>query len=336
MTALTFSPGAAVFMVLLASSLWGTWAIALKHLHTFPLDAFVLTLFLWSFLFVWAVALIGTNAGVLSELPRTAQEHRAVIISTLIGGVIYQWGMRIWLLVIHMRGLIFTTSITASISLIIGTLFSALAGGLPRGASAPLLALGTVVLLLAIMTVTAATALREAALAAAGPRPGSTPGTRLPLWLAILLCVANGLFTAAYPAALALGLQSQLRPNGLTVPAYMAVLASGAAAGAALTSGLWLTRQRRWSCVLHAPRRYIVYGMLAGFAHYGGNIINAFAVPVLSPTIAWPMGTTSSLWGVAWGYVYREYSGVPRRVYWMQAAGIALFIAGVVVLTVAR
>jgi hypothetical protein len=336
MTSLTLSPGAAVCMVLVASSLWGTWAIALKHLHTFPLDAFVLTLFLWSVFFVWVMALIGTGGGVLSELSRMAQEHRSVIISTLVGGVIYQWGMRIWLLVIHMRGLIFTTSITASISLIIGTLASALAGGLPRVASAPLLALGTLVLLLAIMTVTAATALREAALDAANPRPGSTPGTRLPLWLGVLLCAANGLFTSAYPTALALGLRSPLRPDGLSVLAYMALLASGAAAGAALSSGLWLTRQRQWSCWLQAPRRYVVYGMLAGFAHFGGNIINAFAVPVLSPTIAWPMGTTSSLWGVAWGYVYREFRGAPRRVYGVQGAGIALFIAGIVVLTVAR
>ena len=274
----------------------------------------------------------------MAELRAAAQHHPQLIVSTIVGGIVYQWGMRIWLYVIATRGLIFTTSITSSVTLIVGTTGSAVAGGLASGASVPLLVTGTLVLLLAILAITAATAMRESATRRLEREPErrGTGNTRLPLWISLLLCVLTGLCTSAYPTAIALGLRSHLRPEGLSVLTFMAVLATGAAIGAAASSGLWLTVRHQWGCALHAPKRYYAYGILAGFAHYGGNIINAFAVPVISPTIAWPIGTTSSLWGVAWGYVYREYRGAPRQVFGFQIAGVNLFVAGVALLTVAR
>ncbi len=340
MSGATLPPGAAVFLILFASSLWGTWPIALKHLHGFPLDGFILTLFLSSWIFVWIVALIDTQGGVVAELEGVAHTHWSLLASTLAGGVMYQVGMRVWLFVIHTRGLIFTTSINSSVSLILGTLSSSIAGGLPQGASVPLLAVGIAVLLLAIFTVTTATALRESAFGRLDRAPAhqehAGPGKRPTVGVALGLCVISGLCTSAYPTAVALGLRSPLRPDGLSVLAFMAVLSTGAMLGALAGSGSLLTVRRQWGCLRRARRRSFGYGILAGLAHYGGNIINAFAVPVISPAIAWPMGTTSSLWGLAWGYVYREYKGAPRQIYLLQISGSIMFVLGIVILAIAH
>lgn len=123
-----------------------------------------------------------------------------------------------------------------------------------------------------------------------------------------------------------------MRPEGLPVLPYMLVLATGAWVGALLNAALVLRRGGGWQRWRWAALRYRTLGLGAAVAHYGGNIINAAAVPVLSTAIAWPMGQIYTLWGYLWGIAYGEFRGASRVAYGALFAGLGLFIVGVLVL----
>ncbi len=114
----------------------------------------------------------------------------------------------------------------------------------------------------------------------------------------------------------------------------MALLASGAFAGALLTSGLLLTARRQWRIVFCAPLSIHKFGILSGFAHYGGNIIHTTATVFLSAVISWPLGVTMGLWTQFWGLVYGEFKGSPRRAYVALFSGIGLYLIGAYLITV--
>ena len=52
------SSGEAIVLALTAAFMWGTWFISLKYLGDYPLDAYFVTLFTTSFLFVWTVGIL--------------------------------------------------------------------------------------------------------------------------------------------------------------------------------------------------------------------------------------------------------------------------------------
>ena len=45
----------------------------------------------------------------------------------------------------------------------------------------------------------------------------------------------------------------------------------------------------------------------AGICHYGGNLMQIYALPLLSAPVSNLLLKTSSLWTYLWGVVYGEY-----------------------------
>jgi hypothetical protein len=148
------------------------------------------------------------------------------------------------------------------------------------------------------------------------------------MWKAVAVLVASAALIPAYSLAISFGLRSVSHPQGLAVLPFMALLASGAFIGALLSSGGVLTQRRQWGRIFHARPRYLLYGLLAALAHYGGNIIHTFATARLSSVISWPLGFTSGLWTQMWGLVYGEFRGAPKKAYLWLAAGVILYALG--------
>ena len=317
------STSLAIFFSLFAAFVWGTWFIILKHLDDYPVDAFYMTLFGFSLVLVWGFAFAIDGPALLDNIRQMASAEPLRFWVVLGCGVLYVIGLRLTLTAMQMIGLTLTQPIYASANMLAGTLIAALVGGVPEGLSIPRLSLGVVLLLAAV----AATMLagRQRSASSSGE---AVPGAKANLWKALGVLLASAALIPAYTLGLSYGLRSVSHPEGLAVLPFMALLASGAFIGALLSSGLVLTRQGQWGRLFHAHPRYLLYGLLAALAHYGGNIIHTFATARLSSVISWPLGFTSGLWTQMWGLVYGEFRGAPKVGYLWLAAGVLLYGLG--------
>jgi hypothetical protein len=328
---MNFSPqldtGTAIFMSLLAASLWGSWFISLKYLGDYPIDGFYVTLFTTSLLLVWSLAIILDGEALFENLRAVWVVDSSRIWLTLVCGVLYVIGMRLSLFVMGRIGLSLTQPIQQSINILAGTAVAAFVGGVPEGLSLAKLALACTLLVGAVLVTMLAGNLRAKAQQA--PNFKSTLiFTPHDLWKALGLLVFSSAFIPAYTFAISYGLQSVTQPNGLAVLPFMAVLVSGAFTGSLLTSGLALSRSKQWQLVFQAPLRIHKFGIISGFFHYGGNIIHTYSTAFLSSAVSWPLSITAGLWTTLWGFVYGEFKDSPPSVYIALFAGIALYLLG--------
>ncbi len=320
------SSGVAVFMALLAASMWGTWFISLKHIGDYPLDGFFITLFATSVVFVWVVALLIDGGAVAANIATVWAQDQSRILVVLGGGSIYVMGMRFSLSVQRTLGLSLAQPIQSAIGTISSLAITMVVGGVPAGVSVLRLVGATFVLILAVLLAMYAGRLRSKSQATQAKNGAYVPMSAL--WRSLGLIFLGSLLTPAYPFALSYGLKSTTQPNGLAVLPFMALLATGAFLGSILTSGVALTRHGEWHRVFTAPWRTHKFGVWSGLFHYGGNIIHTFSTAFLSASIAFPLGITAGLWTQMWGLVYGEFKGSPRRAYVALAGGILLYVIG--------
>ncbi len=315
--------------------LWGSWAVVLKKLDGYPLDAFFLGLYIFSFVFVWILAWMALGEELFDEMAQVWRARPAVIIIALAAGGTFVIGVRITLTVFTAVGLSVTAPIQTFMSLILGTSLAALVGGRPA-ALAPLdLMVACLLLFAAAMATVWARILRDRSLfeAAASQLRDAAEETsrRLIAKNMALVGLASAIITA-YPLGLSYSLRAPGREYGLTPLSYIIVLVTGSLIGAVLTSGAILTLRRQWSLFLRAGWAKHRYSLIAAGAHYGGNIINAFATGALTAAVSWPIGTTSQLWTYVWGLATGEFKGAPRKSYLLIATGALLYLAGILYL----
>lgn len=325
----------AILGSLLNAFLWGSWAVVLKKLGNYPLDAFILGLYIVSFAFVWIIALMVMGEGLFKEIAQVWREKPAVIVVALVAGGTFVIGVRITMTVLTAVGLSVTAPIQTFMSLILGTSLAALVGGTPATLAPPDLMIACLLLFAAAMTTVWARIYRDRSLfetAASELRDAAGVTSRRLLAKNILLVAPASAIITAYPIGLAYSLRTPANEYGLTPLTCMAAFATGSLIGALLTSGAVLTARRQWSLLLRAGWSMHRYSFIAAISHYGGNIINAFATGALTAAVSWPISTTSHLWTYLWGLATGEFKGAPRRSFLLLSVGGALYLAGVLYL----
>jgi len=322
----------AVLMGLLAAGMWGTWFISLKYLGNYPLEAFYLTLFATSMLLVWGLGLILDGNGLILNLKEVWQADKSRIIVTFICGVLYVAGILLSLWVFKVIGLSVSQPLQASINLIIGTLLSALIGGVPAGMTIGRIVSSGVFLLIAIILTMKAGSLRNQAQAEKQIDTGLSRDPKA-IRQAVLLLIVGSAFVPAYSTGLSYGLKSITQPDGLAVMPFMAVLCTGAFLSALAICSISLTRNKQWSSFKQVDFKIHKFGILSGFAHYGGNIIHTFATRNLSAVVAWPLGITNGLWTQMWGLAFGEFKGSPTKTYFYLAGGILCYLIGAFIIS---
>ena len=315
--------------------LWGSWAVVLKKLGGYPLDAFFLGLYIISFIFVWIIALGALGDALIDEMAQVWRDKPAVIIAALAAGAAYIIGMRILLTVYTAVGLSVTAPISTFMNLVLGTGLAALVGGTPLSLSPLDLLIVCLLFFVAAMAVVWARISRDRSLFEAAPtelrHAAGATSRRLLARNIVLVGLASAIITA-YPLGLAFCLRTPSHSFGLTPMPFMAILVTGSLLGATLLSGSILTVRRQWSVFTRAKWSAQRYALIAAGGHYGGNIINAYATVALTAAVSWPIGTTSQLWTYLWGLATGEFKGAPRRSYFLLAAGGALYLAGILYL----
>jgi hypothetical protein len=323
----TISSYIAIGMGLLAAAMWGSWFITLKYLGDYPLEAFYVTLFTTSFVLVWAVGFIFDGSALLQNIASTWRSDPSRIIVTFVCGVLYVAGMQFTLRVLKLLGLAISQPIQSSINVIGGTTISALIGGIPEGLTLIRIVISVVFLLTAVFLSMVAGRIRNKAQKDGNIDTGLSKDPK-EIAKAIIMLIVASLLIPAYSTGLSYGLKSITQPAGMAVLPYMAVLVSGATLGAFMICGTTLSVRKQWDVFRKKGFKVHRLGIIAGFAHYGGNIIHTFATRNLSSVVSWPLGITGGLWTQMWGLIYGEFEGSPKSAYFLLGGGMICYIIG--------
>ena len=316
----------AILVALSAAVMWGTWFISLKHLKTYPIEAFYMVMFTFSLVFVWGVCLSLEGGAIFENIRLVGAEHPMKIIVTLVGGVLYAAGMGLSLKIMEKVGLALSQPLLQSITLVAGVVVTLFVGGRPETLTNTKIILTVVFLLAAAILVYMADQKRGAAQTDDSKKPA-------PLKTVVGLTVVSAVLTVSYDAAMSYGLETITQPVGLKVLPFMCLLCTGAFFGVLLTCGTMLTRRRQWHVIWQTPFKIHKWSLFSGLCHYGGNIIHSFATKGLSTAVAYPLGLTCGLWTQLWGLWYGEFKGAPISAYVYQFASFACYVAGAYCIT---
>jgi hypothetical protein len=314
-------------LCLFAASLWGSWAASLKHIGTYRLDGFVLTLYASSFAFVWLVALAMERQTLIVDLRDAVDRDPLRVLGIIGGGGAFAIGMSLTLTVMRSLGLSIAQPIQSAVSIILGTVWTVTIGGVPDGVPVSRIVVAIAVLVGAVMFTMLAAWFRSRAWSSLPESSISHSMSDIVRFLPLVL--AASVLASAYPWALALGLRSPTQPHGLDVLPYMALLVTGAFAGVLLLCGARLLHDGQLLDVMNAPFRIKRWGMGSGIFHFGGNIIHSVGAASLTASIAFPLGLSASFWTQMWGLIHGEFKGASRVAQVSLAIGMAMYCLGV-------
>lgn len=334
---MVISQSAALFMILITTFMWGSWFHFIRRIGNYPVSAFMLWLYTFSAVIVWgAIAILKKwmLPGNLVEMVTATPETRSMAALILVCGALFAIGMQIQMIVVKHVGLILSTSVCATCGILIGTFLSIALAGLPEGVSVWMIILAAFVLLAATLICQMAGRMKDRDTNAKDQEGyEAEQKTNLKYFLYLILCIV--FLEPAYTVGMAKGLQTDLNPNGFPALLCIGLLSIGSFLGTLIVSGIHLTKTKQWKeCLL--PKQKSVYPMTfaSAFCHYGGNVLQTIASPVLSVAIAWPMGNFFYIWTYVWGLAGKEFKGAKRKTYLTLFAGMAMYVLGVILLAI--
>lgn len=329
----------AIGMIILVSLMWGFWHRFIRKIGDWPLAAFMIHLYSAGL----ATVLLGILATHRSLVPEgigkaIAGAPKSVCLLVMLCGAGFAVGMMLNLYVVSKMGLIYSTSVVSSFSIILGTILSSALGGLPADTSFPRIAAGAAILLAATLTCQWAGRERDRrhsiAPAGAGDSPLPAASSRKHL---VILAVYLLVFSQSYTIGMSVGLRTDLNPDGLPGILAVGILAVGAFAATLLICVPMLLAQGRLAALFRPERKiFLLYAAVGGFCCLGGDFLHSLASPVVSVAVAWPLCSLSGLWQYLWGIFGGEFRHAGQKAWGLLVLGMCLFVAGVVWLTFAR
>lgn len=316
----------AVFLVVLVSFMWGFWHQFVKKLGSWPLPAFMVWMFSCGTVVVWAVILLFRHIWIPEGIPQALRMASDKALIASVCGAGFSVGMMINLYVVSKMGLIFSTSVTSTVSILLGTFLSALLGGLPEDTSWGKLFIGALILLSASWLCQAAFREKNRNKGVSEQETAKTSMKYLLILFVYLL-----VFSPSYTVGMSLSVRTDLRMDGLPGPLAVGMLALGATVAIVLicTGMLACTGQLR---ALWRPekKRCLVYALVGGICCLGGDLIHNIASPVLSVAIAFPLANLSGVWQYFWGIIGGEFHNSGRKAKLLLACGIGCYVLGVI------
>lgn len=322
---------AAVMLTLLSAMMWGSWMQVVKRRRGYPIEGIVFWLFLFSFLLIWGITWL-LSPWILPEgIFSASRKYTAVIAEILLGGAMMSCGVLFGLLVMGKLGLLLVTTLSGTLTSILGIVTSIAKEGLPENPGAlPLILTAAAGLLLASFFCAYSSSLcardrwmaegKEARINKA--KSQITP--RMLLFILLYAVLSNG-----WSVGTATGIAAGMPP--VLLCAYMA---AGSALGILFVCGIFFTYKKMWKKVLciGASKRPLFLGMISALGYYGGNLISIYAMPVLSATLSFLLGRTYSVWTYFWSFYYQEYRGAGKKTMLVLYIGLLLYACALGVL----
>lgn len=318
----------ALMTMFLVSFLWGSWMQVVKHTGKYPMYAFMSWLYVFSIIIVWGtIAVLHETTiprGVWNEI--SGDVPRAVIV--FICGGLYAIGMQLQLSVIGRVGLVLSSSITSTCMILSGIVSSAILGGVSENTSMGMVAAAAVILICATVICQYAGVLRDRDKGASRKESGVRAKD-----IITLICT-SGILVPCYSVATSIGLATELRPNGFSSLTCMGLMSIGALLGTSIYTYIHLKKDgtQFFKPEVGLPK-ILLMALIAAFCHFGGNILQSFAAPVVSVVIASGIGYSNGMWSYLWGLLYGEFKGASKRTAMVLILGMCCYITGVVLMT---
>lgn len=315
-----------IIMVLLSAFMWGSWGQFIKRVSGWNIRMFMFMLYLFSIILTWVILLIFCGIDGYIELLNLIYIHPQFLLYPILGGIIYTLGMWFNIVAVDIAGLSITYIIFTSISMLLGTSLSIIAGGLPEGTSIFSVLIGAILILISVFFCGYSSNSKE-------KNSVSNNKNGVSIKTILLYGVISGFFVSSFPFFMTLSIKTSINPNGLNSYQYMALLSCGSMITAILVCLIPLIKSKELIKAFNVPKSYFVFAALSAIMHYGGNILNAVYAPLVGLALSWPLGQTMALWAVLWGVIYKEYNNAPMKSILSIILAIIFIILGTLYIT---
>ncbi len=294
--------GVALLMMITSAICWGSWANTYKGVKNYRFELFywdyALGIFLISLILGLTMGSAGHDASSLAANIRSADAGN--IVSTLIGGVIFNLANLLLVAAIDMAGLAIAFPVAIGIALVVGVISSYVLQ--PKG-NAALLAAGVVCALIAVIL--------------DGKAYGSLASTgRSVSKKSIVVCVVSGVLMGLWAPFV-----TRSMTHGNTLGPY--AVAIFLTFGALLSCVVWniyfmkhplVGEPVSFSGFFRGPASGHALGLFGGFIWGTGMVFNLVAAHFTGVAISYAIGQSAPMVAALWGvFAWKEFAGAPGK-----------------------
>jgi glucose uptake protein len=292
----------ALFMMITSAICWGSWANTYKGVKNYRFELFywdyAVGIFLVSLILALTMGSTGSDASSFLNNVRSADTNN--IVSTMVGGAIFNLANLLLVAAIDMAGLAIAFPVSIGIALVVGVISSYALQ--PKG-NAALLAAGVVCALIAVVLDGKA----YGSLAIAGRSVSKK---------SIIVCVVSGVLMGLWAPFVA-----RAMTNGNTLGPYS--IAVFLTLGALLSCLIWniyfmkkplVGEPVSFAGYFSGPMSGHALGLLGGFIWGTGMVFNLVAASFTGVAISYAIGQSAPMVAALWGvFAWKEFAGAPGK-----------------------
>jgi glucose uptake protein len=291
----------ALMMMITSAICWGSWANTYKGVKNYRFELFywdyAIGIFVISLVLALTMGSTGNDSS--SFLNNVHSADVTNIVSTLIGGAIFNLANLLLVAAIDMAGLAVALPVSIGIALVVGTLLNYILQ--PKG-NLLFLAGGVACALIAVVL--------------DGKAFGSLPGTRMASRKSIIICIVSGVLMGLWSPFTTYG---TTRGNALTPYSSVVFLTLGALLSCFIWNLYFMKKPLAGEPVNFsgffsaAPSGHLL-GLLGGIIWGTGTMFNVVAGKSTSFAISYAIGQSAPMVGALWGiFVWKEFAGAGSR-----------------------
>jgi len=296
------SLGFALFMMITSAICWGSWANTYKGVKNYRFELFywdyAVGIFLISLILAFTMGSTGNDSN--SFLNNVHSADTTNIVSTMVGGAIFNLANLLLVAAIDMAGLAVAFPVSIGIALVVGTVLSY--GLQPKG-NVMYLGLGVVCALIAVILDGKA----YGSLAIAG-RSASKKS--------IVICIVSGVLMGLWNPFVAYG---ATRGNVLSPYSSVVFLTFGALLSCFIWNLYFMKKPLvgepvSFSGFFSGPASGHVLGLLGGGIWGVGTVFNVVAGKATAFAISYAIGQSAPMVAALWGVLaWKEFAGAPSK-----------------------
>jgi glucose uptake protein len=313
----------ALFMMITSAICWGSWANTFKGVKNYRFELFywdyAVGIFLISLILAFTMGSTGNDSN--SFLNNVHSADTTNIVSTMVGGAIFNLANLLLVAAIDMAGLAIAFPVSIGIALVVGTVLSY--GLQPKG-NVMFLGLGVVCALIAVILDGKA----YGSLAIAGRSVSKK---------SIVVCVVSGILMGLWNPFVAYG---ATRGNALSPYSSVVFLTFGALLSCFIWNLYFMKKPLvgepvSFSGFFSGPASGHVLGLLGGCIWGVGTVFNVVAGKATAFAISYAIGQSAPMVAALWGVLaWKEFAGAPGKAKMYLAAMFVFYCFGI--LLVAR
>lgn len=288
----------ALMMMIASAICWGSWANTYKGVKNYRFELFywdyAVGIFLISLILAFTMGSTGNDSS--SFLNNVHSADNSNIISTMVGGAIFNLANLLLVAAIDMAGLAVALPVSIGIALVVGTVLSYILQ--PHG-NPLFLAIGVVCALVAVIL--------------DGKAFGSLGSGRSASRKSIVICIVSGVLMGLWNPFVAYG---ATRGNSLTPYSSAVFLTFGALLSCFIWNLYFMKRPLAgepvdFSGFFSAPPSGHLLGLFGGIIWGVGTVFNVVAGKATGFAISYAIGQSAPMVGALWGiFAWKEFKGV--------------------------